>query len=183
MKFSPSSVLIGAASVALVGALGMAQIVRLDLNQMVAQTDGAIYGTIVEKEVIRIDHPIDGPELYYTTLFIEGRLLGSTQTTTVGVTFAGGFIDDVQGVWNSEAPTADETRLGNRVLAFYKWSDNMGGDLAANALYAAHGGLYTTLQAGGETIVQGRGDGYAIRQNATIINLEERVVEIRESQK
>ncbi|TDJ74856.1 MAG: hypothetical protein E2O39_04460, partial [Planctomycetota bacterium] len=63
MKFSPSSMLMGAASVALVGALGMAQIVRLDLAQMVAQTDGAIYGTIVDRSVIRIDHPIDGPEL------------------------------------------------------------------------------------------------------------------------
>jgi len=183
MKFSPSSVLIGAASVALVGALGFAQIVRLDLSQMVAQTDGAIYGTIVDKEVIRIDHPVDGPELYYTTLFIEGRLLGGTELTTVGVTFAGGFIDDEHGVWNSEAPTADETRLGNRVLAFYKWSDNMGGDLAGNALYAWHGGLYTTLQAGGNTIVQGRGDGYAVRENATLENLEQRIVEIRASQK
>jgi len=183
MKFSPSSVLIGAASVALVGALGFAQIVRLDLSQMVAQTDGAIYGTIVDKEVIRIDHPVDGPELYYTTLFIEGRLLGGTEPTTVGVTFAGGFIDDQHGAWNSEAPTADETRLGNRILAFYKWSDNMGGDLAANALYAAHGGLYTTLQAGGNTIVQGRGDGYAVRKNATLENLEQRIVEIRASQK
>lgn len=183
MKFSPSSMLVGAASVALVGALGMAQIVRLDLDQMVAQTDGAIYGTIVDRSVIRIDHPIDGPELYYTTLSIQGRLLGSAKTTTVGVTFAGGFIDDEHGVWNSEAPSADETRLGNRILAFYKWSDNMGGDLAGNALYASHGGLYTTLQAGGETIIQGRGDGYAVRQNETIINLEERVEAIRESQK
>ena len=183
MKFSPSSMLMGATSVALVGALGVAQIVRLDLPQMVAQTDGAIYGTIVDRSVIRIDHPIDGPELYYTTLYIEGRLLGSTQTTTVGVTFAGGFIDEHNGVWNSEAPSADETRLGNRVLAFYKWSDNMGGDLAGNALYASHGGLYPTIQAGGQTVVQGRGDGYAVRENATIVNLEERVQEIRESQK
>ncbi len=175
----PTRLLLGTSAALVASALGVAQIVRLDLTQMIAQTDGAIYGTIVEKEVIRIDHPIDGPELYYTTLRIEGRLLGSSKTTTVGVTFAGGFIDDVQGVWNSEAPTADETRLGNRILAFYKWSDNMGGDLQANALYAAHGGLYTTFVARGETIIQGRGNGYAVRQNQTIVNLEERVVEIR----
>ena len=182
MKF-PLHLLLGGLAVVALGVAGRAQVERLDLDQMVRKTDDALFAEIVGHRVFRVDDPIDGPELYYTTLSIEGRLLGSTQTTTVGVTFAGGFIDDAHGVWNSEAPTADETRLGNRVLAFYKWSDNMGGDLAANALYAAHGGLYTTLQAGGETIVQGRGDGYAIRQNATIINLEERVVEIRESQK
>jgi hypothetical protein len=182
MKLS-TRLLLGTTAALFAGALGVAQIVRLDLSQMVAQTDGAIYGTIVDSEVIRIDHPIDGPELYYTTLFIEGRVLGSSRTSTVGVTFAGGFIDEQHGVWNSEAPSADEIRIGNRVLAFYKWSDNMGGDLAGNALYAAHGGLYSTLQAGGQTIIQGRGDGYAVRENATITTLEERVAVIRQSQK
>ena len=38
---------------------------------------------------------------------------------------------------NSEAPSADDVRIGNRVVAFYKWIDNMGGDLAGNALYAS----------------------------------------------
>ena len=32
-------------------------------------------------------------------------------------------------------------------------------------------------------VVKGRGDGYAVRQNETIIDLEQRVEAIRESQK
>ena len=38
------------------------------------------------------------------------------------VTFQGGFIDEEHGVYNSEAPVADDVKIGNRVVAFYKWS-------------------------------------------------------------
>ena len=178
MKFSPSTMLLGAASVALVGAFGVAQIVRLDLPQMVAQTDGAIYGTIVDSEVIRIDHPIDGPELYYTTLFIEGRVLGSSQPSTVGITFAGGFIDEEHGVWNSEAPSEEDTKIGNRVVAFHKRTINMGGDLEARALYAAHGGLFRTIEGRKGVVVQGRGVNYAIPSNIALADLDQRITQI-----
>lgn len=126
----------------LAGSLGSAQIERLTLQEMVAKTDNSVLGKITNKEVIRIDHPLDGPELYYTHLTIEGRSLVNGENTSVVVTFPGGFIDEENGVWNSEAPADADIAIGNQIVAFYKWSDNMGGDLEGNALYASHGGLF-----------------------------------------
>ena len=108
MKLSPIALVLSAGALIAASTLVTAQIERLDLSQMVAKTDNAVHGTITNKQVIRIDHPTDGPELYFTTLTVEGRSLKSGQTLTVEVTFAGGFIDDEQGVNNSEAPSADD---------------------------------------------------------------------------
>lgn len=176
MKTFPLA-LVGAALVA-AATLGTAQIERLDLEQMVAKTDNTVFGTITAKQVFRIDHPVDGPELYFTTLTIQGKSLRTNQNMTVDVTFAGGFIDDETGVHNSEAPAADDVRVGYKVVAFYKWTDNMGGGLAANALYAAHGGLYTTFEARKGTMVQGRGEGYAITTNTPLAELNATIVEL-----
>jgi hypothetical protein len=84
------------------------------------------------------------------------------------VTFPGGFVDEENGVHNSEAPSDDDIKIGNVVVAFYKWSDNMGGDVAANALYASHGGLYRTVDGPTGTVVLGRGEGYAIESNKSV---------------
>lgn len=164
------------------GSLATAQIERLDLPTMVAKTDDSVVGTIVSKEVIRIDHPVDGPELYYTTLKIEGQSLQDGKTFEIDVTFPGGFIDAKNGVYNSEAPSADETKVGNKVVAFYKRA-NMGGDLVANALYASHGGLYRTFQHRGETLVQGRGEGYAITNNVALHTLERDVAQMAKAKR
>lgn len=177
---TPLSKALAAAAVLALAALGAAQIERLDLAQMVQKTDGAVVGTIVGTEVIRIDSPVDGPELYYTHLLVQGTSLYSGQAETVAVTYAGGFISPTEGVWNSEAPTAAETRIGNEVVVFYKWSDNVGGDLAANALYASHGGLYRTAKArNGETLVLGRGDGYAVDVNRSLPTLRTQISALR----
>jgi hypothetical protein len=158
--------------------LGTAQIERLDLNQMVEKADNAVLGTIVNKEVIRINHQVDGPDLYFTILTIEGSSLRDDKALTVDVTFSGGFIDEEHGVNNSEAPSADDTRIGNRVVAFYKWSDNLGGQLAGNGLYAAHGGLYRTQETRGRTVVLGRVEGYAIDKNVEATQLRSNVASI-----
>ena len=175
MKLSPTALMLSAAALFAATTLGTAQIERLDLAQMVAKTDGAVYGTITGKEVIRIDHPVDGPELYYTTLTIEGVSVRTNQALTQKVTFPGGFTADGHGVFNSEAPSADDTRIGNKVVAFYKWSDNMGGDLSGYALYASHGGLFRTFSARSGAVVQGRGEGYAIPSNTTLADLRQQV--------
>ena len=154
-----------------------AQVERLSLEQMIARTDDAVYGTITEKHVIRIDHKRDGPDLYFTSLTIEGKSLKSDRALTVTVWFGGGFIDATHGVWNSEAPKADDQKIGNRIVAFYKWVDNMGGDHAGNALYAWHGGLFRTFEANKGVIVQGRGDGYAIPLNVTLSDLRQQIAQ------
>lgn len=182
MRFSiPSTLLAGAAALPLLASGGTAQIQRLDLAQMLELADDAVAGSIVHREVFRVDHPVDGPEMYFTTLHVRGTSLATGEPATVAVTFHGGFIDDENGVYNSEAPSADETRLGRNVVAFYHWTDNMGADVAANALVAAHGGLYTTF-GGDEAVVQGRGDGYAVPQNVPLHELRARVQSIRQAQ-
>ena len=49
----------------------------------------------------------------------------------------------------------DLSRPANRVVAFYKWLDNMGGDVAANGLYASHGGLYRVIDGPSGAVVLG----------------------------
>jgi hypothetical protein len=171
MKFSPRSWL-PALALAAVGGVGLAQIESLTLEQMVQKTDSAITGTIVKRKVFRVDHPTDGPQLYFTTLTIQGRDLAVGGANTVEVTFPGGFIDEEEGVWNSEAPTADEIKIGNEVVAFYGWIDNMGGDVAANALWASHGGLYRVANSRSGKVVLGKGDGYAVSSNMDLRKLD-----------
>lgn len=166
---------LAAAGLALLAALGSAQIERLDLGQMVQRTDNAVRGRIVATEVVRIDHPSDGPELYYTHLQVQGVSLYDGKTVTSTVTFPGGFLTPEQGVHNSEAPSADEIAVGNEVIVFYKWSDNMGGDLASNALYASHGGIYQVVKAKRGEVALGKGDGYAIAANVTVSDLKSQI--------
>ncbi|MAE29885.1 MAG: hypothetical protein QF615_07315 [Planctomycetota bacterium] len=182
MKFTPKTALAALTAVA-VGALGTAQIESLDLDQMIAKTDNAVVGTILEREVIRIDHPVDGPELYYTTLIVQGRSLVDGTPTVVGVTFPGGFIDDEHGVWNSEAPSEDDQKVGNEVVVFYKWLDNMGGDLSGNALYASHGGIYRVVSGRGGDVVLGRGPGYSVPTNRTLSSLDGEITQISRAHK
>lgn len=161
-----------AALVAAATAAANAQIERLTLDQMVQKTDNSVLAEITGKTVFRVDHPTDGPELYFTTLTLQGESLESGQPITVDVTYAGGFLDEENGVHNSEAPSDDDTQVGNVIVAFYAWSDNMGGDVAANSLYAAHGGLFRTVDGPTGTVVLGKGEGYAIEANKSVESLE-----------
>ena len=156
---------------------------RVNLQEMVELSDGAVIGNIVSSETIRIDHPVDGPELYYTTLTVRGRSLVNGEVLTVPVTFPGGFINPEEGVHNSEAPAADEIRVGNEVVVFYKWSDNMGGDVAGHALYASHGGLYRVVKSGKEFVTLGKGDGYAIDKNWKLKALDAEITSLNDQLK
>jgi len=164
-----------ALSLSAAAAIGMAQIKAMNLEEMVDTADTAVYGQIIDRHVFRVDDPIDGPELYFTTLTIEGRNVETGDLMTVDVTFHGGFINDTEGVYNSEAPAKDDIQVGTPVVAFYKWQDNMGGSVAANALVAAHGGLYRTIGAGSMEIVLGKGEGYAIDYNMMVGDLGEAI--------
>lgn len=163
-----------------IGALASAQIERLTLSQMIEKTDGAVRGTVIGREVHRVPHPHpDAGPLYFTTLQVRGIALADGAETTVNVSFPGGFIDGEQGVWNSEAPTDADTAVGRDIVVFYKWSDDMGGGFASNALYASHGGLFTVFEARrGGAIVQGRGDGYAVSQNRRLTDLRKDVAQL-----
>ncbi|MBK7642269.1 MAG: hypothetical protein IPJ19_04355 [Planctomycetes bacterium] len=176
MKSSLHKLLATGAVLAASATLAWASIQRLDLAAMMKAADNAVVGTITHKETIRIDHPVAGKELYFTALTIEGHSLKDDSNVTVDVWFGGGFVDPEHGVHNSEAPSDDDQKIGNHVVAFYHWEPNMGGDHAGNALYAWHGGLYRTFEArSGKTIVQGRGDGYAIPANIELGELTKQI--------
>ena len=170
----PSRLIGLAAAVALCAALGSAQIERLDLGQMVARTDNAVRGRIVATEVVRTESPTDGLN-YFTHLQIEGVSLRDGQPVSTTVTFRGGFITPEEGGFNSEAPQADEVKVGNEVVVFYKWIDNMGGGLASNALYASHGGIYQVAKSRKGEVALGKGDGYAIAANVSVSDLKSQI--------
>ncbi len=155
------------------GAIATASIERLTLEQMIARVDNAVYGEIIGRDVSGVVVEEGSDELFFTTLTIQGRSILNGEPVTVMVSYPGGFVDDERGVFNSEAPSADDVRVGNRVLAFYKWSDNMGGGFASNALYASHGGLFRTFtDKKGRILVQGRGEGYAVSRNRSLTDIE-----------
>lgn len=161
-----------AAAIPFAAELASASIERLTLRQMVEKADHGIFGEIVGKQVSAVVDA-SGEEHYYTTLTIAGRDLYDGAETTASVAYRGGFLDEERGVWNAEAPSDDDTAIGNRIVAFYKWSDDMGGGFASNALYAAHGGLFRTFEnKQGVRVVQGRGVGYAVPANRTLTALE-----------
>jgi len=161
---------LGALVLATLGTLGLAQIKEFTLQQMVDQVDNAVWGEIVGSRTFRVDDPVDGPELYYTTLTLEGVSLVDGSQLTVDVTYAGGFVSDTEGVYNSEAPAADDVKVGNSIVAFYKWGD-LGGGVKANGLFASHGGLYRTATGPKGVIALGRGAGYAIPRNVKMADL------------
>ena len=176
----PLVLLLGSLLLGLASTAGVAQIKAYTLDTMVAEADQAVYGTIVGSRVFRVDHDVDGPELFFTTLTIEGTLLGEGTAVTVDVTYNGGFISPDEGVFNSEAPIPDDVKIGNRIVAFYQWSDNLGGDVRGNALMAAHGGLYRTAQGPADTVVLGRGEGYAIDFNTKVTDLGTAIQTLRD---
>jgi hypothetical protein len=175
--------LLGALALFVAGLSGHAQIERLSLDQMVQKTDDTLFAEIISKEVIRIDHATDGAELYFTHLTLQGTSLANGDSRTVVVTFPGGFVNETDGVWNSEAPSDDDVKVGNKVVAFYKHLDNAGGDLECNFLYASHGGLYRTVDSPAGTVVMGRGEGYAIQGNTRLSELGTAVTTLVEAAK
>lgn len=164
------------AGAALIGSPSSAKIKALTLPEMVELADGAVYGQILQREVFRVDHPIDGPELYYTTLTIAGRSLVDGRQLSVRTTFRGGFIDTQNGAYNSEAPQEHEVEVGKNVVVFHKYIRNMGGDVSADALLGGHGGLFPVVRnQNGQEIVLGRGVGYPVSKNVPLHQLDEEI--------
>jgi len=157
--------------VCLLKSTSLAGIKSLTLAEMVHTADGAVYGEIVGSRTFRVDSLVDGPELYYTTLTLAGRTLADDRPITIDVLFRGGFVSATEGVFNSVAPLADDVRIGRRVVAFYQWTDDMGGGLSGNLLEGGRGGLYRTVDGPNGTAVLGRGPGFAVSANVRLEQL------------
>ena len=154
-----------------------AAIEALDLQTMMTRVDQAVRGKVVDRTVFRVNHPVEG-RMFFTTITIEGTSLIDGKDVTVPVTYLGGFLSPEEGTRISEMPQNHVTQVGKEIVAFYRWSDDMGYGVSANALYAAHGGVYTVVGKGSKEIVLGRGDGYAIEANTAITELRPRVQKI-----
>ena len=179
-----TTTLLGALVLALGGVVPQAQIERLTLAEMTTITDNAILGTITRGKVIEVGNEREGFGLYYTVLTIEGESLYTGRKTTVDVVKRGGWIDKTKGIgsWDSESPTDEETAIGKKVVAYYKWSKNIGSGVGANFLYASHGSLFRTVEGPTGTVVMGRGDGYAIDKNMSVDNLRKATRSILDAQ-
>lgn len=178
MKRLILSLLLVACGVALSGTPTTAKIKAMTLEEMVRTMDDAVVGKIVHSHSFRVDHPVDGPELYYTTITVEGRSLADGQPKTADVTFLGGFIDETNGTFNSESPSMQETELGTEVVVFHLWTPNIGGDVACHALIGGHGGLFPVVRnRDGQSIVLGRGQGYPVSNNVPLAELDEQVTQ------
>ena len=153
--------------------LGLAQIKQLSLTEMTTLTDNAVLGTVVASHVIDLGNERDGFGLYYTVFTVEGDSIYNGRKTTVDLVARGGWIDKENGIgcWDSEAPQASEIAIGKKILAYYKWSENIGRGTGANILYASHGSLFRTAESPNGTVVLGRGEGYAINKNISVKNL------------
>ena len=163
---------LAALGLAALGALTTAQIRQLSLYDMVEQSDRSLYGEIVSNTVHRVPGGEEDEFLYYTRLVVQGETLQGEDPITVEVCFPGGFLNEEEGYWHSESPTADEVKVGNRIVAFYKWFDGLGGRQAANWLYANHGGVYRTVDGPQGRVVLGRGQGYAVSRNLKLADLK-----------
>jgi hypothetical protein len=148
-------------------AVAHARIESLDLPTMLRRAEGAVYGEIVAREVFFAPEA-DGPGLYFTRLTIEGVTLEQDHAIRVDVLHVGGVIDEHHGAYVSEAPNADDTAPGTRVVAFYAWVDDLGAGVAGNALYGAQGGLYRAVQGPLGPTVLGRGAGFAVSSNVSV---------------
>ncbi|MFT5291504.1 MAG: hypothetical protein ACI82F_003586 [Planctomycetota bacterium] len=167
---------LAAAALALFGTFASSSILELSLDEIVTASDEAVYGEIVNRQVHKVvtEESTD----YFTTLTIEGRLVGSKTPITVDVVYGGGFITEEDGVHNSEAPSAAETQIGQTIIAFYDFQADFPGS-GANVLYNMHGGLYRTDVGPAGTVVLGRGQGYAINRNVSLVNLDGEVSSLK----
>ncbi len=173
-----SALVLGALS-----ALGLAQIQEYTLPELVEAADGAVYGEIISSQVVKEQDSLEDPATYFTTLTIEGRSLTDGTSVVLDVTYQGGFLNEEEGYWNSEAPTADDVLVGNRVVVFHTWADDLGAGVSANTIHALHGGLYRTAESGSQPVALGRGVGYAIENNVSVAELEVAIARVKRARK
>ena len=167
------TLLLAGLALAIGSSVGISQIKQLSLQEMTTLTDNAVLGTVIDSHVIDLGNERDGFGLYYTVFTLEGDSIYNGRKTTVDVVTRGGWIDKERGIgcWDSEAPQASEIAIGKKVLAYYKWVDDIGRGVGANILYASHGSLFRTAKSPNGLVVLGRGPGYAIDKNISVANL------------
>ncbi|MGH7151911.1 MAG: hypothetical protein ACREIU_14490, partial [Planctomycetota bacterium] len=163
MKSSHRTPLLGGLALAVL-VLGTGSVEQLDLRRMVERTDGAIAGRIVSTWTTYNPTPHSAGRIF-THLRIVGEDLYTGKRADTVVSFFGGAYDgEVQ--WHPDMPSAADTRIGSRVLAFSKWHPTMGG-VGMQSLYACFAGLFRLEEGPRGEVVIGRGEGFAVERNVS----------------
>lgn len=176
MKNVPA-LLFGLLALLTLSPLPEARIEEMNLKRMMQTADGAVFAEVVAREVFFAPET-NGPGLYFTRLTLEGVTLEDGTAIRVDVVHLGGVLDEDYGAYVSEAPSADDTAIGTRVIAFYTWVDNLGGGVAGNALYGAQGGIFRAVEGPTGTVVLGRGAGFALAHNLSVDALTAAIQEL-----
>jgi len=171
--------LLATAGLVAAAAVGFAQVERLDLATMLKKTggEGTIVGKITQNQVFRTDVPNQG--LFFTQLQVDGIDLATGQPKIIDLRYVGGFISPTEGAFNSEAPHVDDVKVGNEVVVFYKWEQDLGNGVSGYTPYAWHGGVYRVINtARNGKVVLGRGVGYAVSRNWKLDELRSEVARL-----
>ena len=174
-----SRVWLAAVALALCASPAPAGIERLDLAKMLERAETALHGEITSARVFRAFDERTSTPFYFTLLVIVGESLLDGSPLTQEVTVYGGYLSEEEGASYSEAPAADDIRVGNTVVGFTKWTDDMGAGVAGHCFYASHGGVYRVVVDSKDSTVLGRGAGYAIERNVKLSSLRSSISEVQ----
>ena len=165
-----------AALLGLGAAAAFADVMALDLKTMVQKyADVAVVGTI--EGVTYSERPLDdGSPAAYTNLVVKGENLYTGKAETVTASFVGGFIG-AQRIQSAEEPSAAETQVGRRVVAFTApWPSK--GNAPPRCLVAQHAGIFLVQPGPKGEVVLGKGEGFAVPRNLLLAELKTQAAEL-----
>jgi len=155
--------------VAALAALPVAAAIKaLNLEELMTITSDVVYGTIVDKEVITLDHPWQGA--VYTKLTIQGESLRDGKQATTEVVFHGSH-DPSDNYIISEMPELQDTREGGKVVVLFNKTAELGGRNLAYDL----SGVYRVESGFGAPVLVGKGEGFAFPVNTKLDDVRARV--------
>lgn len=164
MKWCVSTLIVAA-----VAALPVAAAIKaLNLEQLMSLTDDVVYGTIVDKEVVKLDHPWKGA--VYTKLTVQGESLRHGKEITTEIVFHGSH-DPSDDYIVSEMPELQDSRVGGKVLLLSSKTNELGKRNLVHNL----AGLYRVESGFGEPVLVGKGEGFAFPENTKLSDVRERV--------
>lgn len=141
-----------------------AAIKAMTLRELMEVTTDAVYGKIVARDTVRLDHPWEGA--LYTRLTVEGESLRTGEKGTFKVVFHGSHDqDDWYGI--SSMPTLQDSRTGGETVLFLGEHPLLPGQ----KVVFNYAGLYRVEKGFGEPVVVGKGEGMAFPENTRLADV------------
>jgi hypothetical protein len=152
-----------------------AAIKAMNLHEYMEITHDTVQGTIVAKDQLTLDHPDLGS--VYTRLTVEGTSLRTGEDVATTMVFLGSH-EAGSRHFTSEMPMLRDVRLGNEVVLFYGRDPEVldGTPGGANVIFS-FAGVYRVERGFGETVVIGKGEGFAFPENTRLSDARRQVSE------